>query len=229
MVDNSGQVVTDSKKKVIKKKNKHAAKKKERLAKLCTLIRSFLSLSLESSSLFLSCFVPALILVFVPACVPILMPTFVHIPVPTSVCCLISLAVLLSGRIPALAAFAAFFSFSRTLVFCYRIWTFLLLFSVLGPSLFLRSSSLRIFKQSLLNKSWPRVSTSSTKIFCPFSALGAYNLDNNNGLYNPTNNKRKKDFNTAFINSYLLTSNYDLKEVDLTFSGCKYSDTVELN
>lgn len=74
------------------------------------------------------------------------------------------------------------------------------------------------------------MSTSSTKPLCLFSALGTYNPDNNNSFYNPTNtNKCKRDFDITFINSRLLASNHDQKEVDLSFAGCGYPNSVKFN
>ena len=74
------------------------------------------------------------------------------------------------------------------------------------------------------------MSTRLAKPLCPFSALDTYNPDNNNGLHNPTNtNKLKQDFDTAFINSYLLAGNHDQEEVDLSFAGCKCLDVVKFN
>ena len=74
------------------------------------------------------------------------------------------------------------------------------------------------------------MSTSSAKPFCPFSALGALNPDDNNGSYNPTNiNQRKQGFNTTFINSHQLAGNHDQQEVDLSFAGCGCPAAVKLN
>ena len=81
---------------------------------------------------------------------------------------------------------------------------------VLDPPFFLEPSPLRTFKRSLSDKPQLRASTSPAKLFCLFPTLGALNLDNNNGLYNPTNkNKRKRGFDTAFINSCPLAGNHD--------------------
>lgn len=61
-------------------------------------------------------------------------------------------------------------------------------------------------------------------------ALGMYNPDDNNDLYNPTNNnKYKRDFNMIFINSRLLASNHYQKDVDLSVASCGYPIIVKLN
>lgn len=65
------------------------------------------------------------------------------------------------------------------------------------------------------------MSNSFAKPLCLFPALSAYNSDNNNDLYNPTNtNKRKCGFDTLFINSRLLAGHHDQEEVDSSFVGC---------
>ena len=74
------------------------------------------------------------------------------------------------------------------------------------------------------------MSVSPVKPLCPFPALGALNLDNNNGLYNSTNkNKCKQGFNTAFIKSCPLASNHDQEELDLSFAGYRCPAVVKLN
>ena len=199
MVDNSSQIVTDSKEEMVKKMNKCAAKKKERLAKLCALIKCFL-FSYPKSSLFLS---------------PRSMSAFV----PTSLSYLGSPIIFLSSHMPAPAAI------SRN-----GISALMLPLSVFGQPLLFGSLSLRTFKQSLLDKPRPRMLTSPAKLFCLFPTFGALNLDNKNGLYNLINhNKRKWDFDIAFINSCPLAGNHDQKEVDLSFIGCKCPAAVKLN
>ena len=136
VVDNPGQVVTDSEEEVVKKKNKRTAKRKERLAKLCAPVKSPSSSCLESS-LFLSprfvpTLVPALVPATVPSLVPIPMPAPVPALVPTPLSRLRSFVVLSSGRLPAPAT-----------VFCRA---FMLPLLMLGPLLFLRPLPLRTFK-----------------------------------------------------------------------------------
>ena len=188
VVDNPGQVVTDSEEKVVKKKNKRVAKIKERLAKLCAPVGSPLSPRPESS-LFLS-----------PRSVPAPVPALVFAPLPTPVPAPLSRpgspVVLSSGRVPAPAAVSRQALMSPL--------------PMLGPPLPLGPSSLRTFKQSLSDEPWPCVSTSPAKLFRPFPALDALNPDNNNGSYNPTDkSERKRGFNTTFINSRPLTGNHD--------------------
>ena len=124
----------------------------------------------------------------VPAPVPVLMPALMPAPVPAPLSCSRSPVVLSSSCVPAPVVV------SRQAL--------MLPLSVLGLPLFLGSLPLKTFKQSLSDKSRLRVSTSPTKLLRPFPALGALNPDNHNGLYNPSNNnKRKRGFDTAFINS----------------------------
>ena len=183
------------------------AKKKERLAKLCALVRSSLFFHFKFS-VFLS-----------PRFVPAPMPAFILIFVSAPFSRPGSPVILLSGYVPAPAT-----------VFCCGILAFLLPLPVLGPSLPLGLLLLRTFKQSLSNKPQPRILTSHTELFHPFLALDMLNFDNNNNLYNPTNNnKRKRDFNTAFINSRPLAGNYNQKEVDFSFTDCGCSNVVKLN
>ena len=195
VVNNSAQVVRDSEEEVVKKKNKRATKRKERLAKLHTSIRFSLS-SRPESSLFL---LPHSVSVPVPTLVPALVPTLIPTFVPASLSHFRSFVILLSGHMPAPAT-----------VSCCGIPALILLLPVLGPSLLLRPSLFRILKQSLSDEPWPRVSTSPAKSLCAFPALGALNLDNNNGLYNSTNNnKPKQGFDITFINSCPLAGNHD--------------------
>lgn len=192
MVDNPGQVVTHFKDKVMKKKNECTAKKKRRLARFYIPVRSLLSLCPKFSLVLLPQSVPALVPVFVTA--------FIFRAGLTTI--------LLSAHMPAPAILKAFSLPCHTLVSRCRISTLLSPLPLLGPLLLF--SSLRTFKQFLLNKPPFHVSTSPTKPFCLFPALGTYNLDNNNSSYNPTdNNKCKWDFNTAFINSRPFAGNHD--------------------
>lgn len=175
MVDNSSQVVTDSKKEMVKKKNKPSAKRKEQLAKFRAPIGSFLS-SYPKSSLFLSPHsVPALVSALVPAPMPTLLPRF-ESPI-----------VLSFGRMPATAASVTFSLSRHTSVSCCGILAFLSPLIVLGPLFLLRPSSLGIYKQSFSDEPWPCMLTSPTKPLCPFLTLSKYNLDNNNGLHNCDN------------------------------------------
>lgn len=153
MVDNPGQLVTDSEEKVVKKKNKRVAKRKERLAKLCALVRFPSSPHFKSSPLFLSCFVPAPVPAIVPTPVPALILTLVTTPIS----CLASLAILSSYCVPVPAAFAALSSSSHASVSYRGILALLFLLPVLGLPLRLRSSPIKTFKQSLSNELWLRV------------------------------------------------------------------------
>ena len=170
MVNNFGQVVTDSKDEVVKKKNKRAAKKKKRLAKLYAFVGFLLSPRPESSFLLSPHSVPALVLALVPAPVPVFVLAPMPAPLPALFSCLGSPVVLLSGCVPALAAVSC-----QALIFPFPVLGLLL---PLGPSI------LRIFKQSLSDEPRPRVSTSLAKPLCPFPAFSALNPDNNNGVYN---------------------------------------------
>lgn len=208
VLDNPNQVITDSKEKMVKKKNECAAKRKKQLAKLRTPIGSSSSPRPKFSLLSLPCSMPTSVPALVPALVLALVPAFVPVaPMSASFSCLGSPVNFLSGRVPALVA-----------VSCRA---FMPPVSVLSPFLPLRPLPLRTFKQSLSDEPRPRVSISPAKPLCPFLALGALDLYNNNGLYNPTNkNNRKRDFDIVFINSCLLANKHDQKEVDLSFTGC---------
>ena len=97
VIDNLSQVVTDSKKEVVKKKNECMAKRKEQLVKLSAFVKFLLSSCPESSFFLLPCSLP----------VPLtaLMPALVLTPLLAPVSYLRSLTVLLSGCLPALAVF----------------------------------------------------------------------------------------------------------------------------
>ena len=216
MVDNPGQVVTDSEEEVVKKKNKRAAKRKERLAKLHAPVGSPLSSRPESSILLSPRSVPALVLALVPTPMPALVPTLMPAPVPAFFSCPGSFVVLSSDCLPALAAVSRRALMSPL--------------PVLGPPLLLGPSPLRTFKQSLSDEPRPRVSTSPAKLLHPFPALGALNPNDNNGSYNPTDkNKCKRGFDIAFISSRPLAGNHDKEEVDLSFAGCGCPAAVKLN
>lgn len=196
----------------MKKKNKCVAKKKKWLAKLYTLIISPLLSCPECSFLLL----PRSMSAFMPAFVS----TLVLALMPISVSCPRSVNVLSSYYILAQAAFAGFSSSCHTLISYYRIPTLLLLLSIFDFSLFLRSSTLGLFKQFLLDEPWLCVSTSLAKPLHLFLALNKDNMDNNNSLYNPTNNNVcKKGFDTTFINSHLVIGNHDKKKVNLSFAS----------
>ena len=222
MVDNSGWLITDSEKKIMKKKNKCTAEIKERFAKHHSLVRSPSSCHprspailffryvlgpiscLGSPTILLSSCVLALVFSLgfpanllsrcVPA--PVSYPRF---PAVVSSCCVStsissceSLAIFLSCHLSVPAASATLSSFCHALVFCSGISVLLLLFSVLSACLFLGFSLFKTLKRFLLDKLWPYMLTSRTKFFCLFQALGTYNPDNNNGLYNPTNTNKLK-------------------------------------
>lgn len=129
---------------------------------------------------------------------------------PASIFCLKSPTILFFCLEPALAGSTVLFLPCHTSISYYGILAFLLLLFVLSSSLALRSSSLGIFKQFLSNKPWPYELTSFAKLFCLFSTLCAYNLNDNNNLYNLTNNKKyKRGFDPTLINSRLLAGNHD--------------------
>ena len=215
MVDNPGQVVMDFEEKMVKKKNKCVAKRKKRLAKLCALVGSLLSPRPESSLLSSPYFVPAPM----PALMPALMPTLVLTLMPAFLSHLGSPVVLSSNCVP-----------TPTAVFYYGIPALMSPLFVIDPPLLFGPLSFRTFKQFLSDEPWPRMSTRPAKPLCLFPALGALNLNNNNGSYNPTNhNKCKRGFNTAFINSHPLAGNHDQKEVDLSFGSCGCPVAVKLN
>ena len=204
VVDNLGQVVTDSEEEVVKKKNKRAAKRKERFAKLCAPIGSFSSPCPKSSFLLsphsvptpVHALMPAPMSTFVPAPVTALVPAPVSTPMPVPLSRPGSPVVLSSGCVPAPATVS-----HRTLMSQ---------LPMLGPPLLLGPSPLRIFKQSLSDKPRPRVSTSLAKPLCVLPAFSALNPDNNNGSYNPIDkNECKRGFDIAFINSRPLAGNHD--------------------
>lgn len=121
MVDNPGQVVTDSEKKVMKKKNKCVTKKKERLVKFYTFVKSLLFFYLWSPAVLLSCCIAALVscpeslAISLSYCMPtavfcsrsLIILLFYCVPAP--IFYFGSLVILLSYCKPALAAFVAFF------------------------------------------------------------------------------------------------------------------------
>ena len=167
---------------------------------------------------------PAPIPGFMPALIPALVPALLPALVSHSGCPAIlssrymsafvsrswSSAVFWSCCVSALAGFTAFSSPCYAFNFYCTIPALLLLFpSILGPSLLLRSSSVRIFKQSLSDKLQLRISTSIVKYFCSFSILGMYNPYKNNGSYNQTNNNKcKRGFDIIVINSRPLAGNH---------------------
>ena len=112
VVDNPGQIVTDSKEEVVKKKNKRAAKTKERLTKFCALVESLLSPCPKSSFFLLPHSVPAPMpaLVSTPVLSLVLAPMLAFVPTPVSALVPVSLSrsgspvVLSSGRMPTPAA-----------------------------------------------------------------------------------------------------------------------------
>ena len=155
---------------MVKKKNKCTAKKKKRLAKLYTLLRSPLFFCPEFSLLLspnsMAAFVPTLIptpipaLVFYPRSLAILlfycMPAFVFCLgspnillfccLPASISCPRSLDILLSYYVPALATFAAFFLPYHISVSSCKIPAFLLSFFMLSLFLLLGSYFLEYLK-----------------------------------------------------------------------------------
>lgn len=193
VIDKPSQVVKDSKEKMIKKKNNCTAKKSKRLAKLCTFVGSPSSSHPKFSSFLLY------------YSVPIPVPAFVLAPMPALVFCCWSPTILLFCCLPVPVSHSrspAVLSSCHALDFYCGISTLLLLLSsMLDPPFSLGSSSLKRFKQSLSDESWPRVLTNLTKPFCSLPTLGTYNLTNNNEL--------KWDFDIVFINSRPPTGNYD--------------------
>lgn len=131
---------------------------------------------------------------------------------------------------PTLVTSATLSLFYHVSISCRRISALLLPLFVFGSLFFLGSSTLKTFKQFLSDEPWCHISISLTKLFCAFSVFDVYNSDNNNGLYNPTNNnKRKWSFNTTFINFRLFASKYDQEKVDLSFAGYECLNAVKLN
>lgn len=188
MVDNPGQVVMSSEEEMVKK-NKCAAKRKKWLAKLYTPIRFLSSPCLKSSLFLLPYFMPAVVPSLVSAPMPAPVSDFGSPAVlsshyvPTLISCLEFPAILLSHCVPTLVRSTAFSSSCHTLIFCCRIPALLLLFlSVLGPSLPLGFSSLKIFKRSLSDELQPYVSTSPAKPLYLFPAFATYNLNNKQRL-----------------------------------------------
>lgn len=141
-----------------------------------------------------------------------------------------SFAILSYCCLPAPAVSAVFSLLCYASISYCRISALLLLLPIFGSSPFLGSLPLKTFKQFLSYKFWLYMSTSLAMLLCLFPALGVYNLDDNNCLYNLiNNNKRKRSFDTMFINSHPLANNYDQKEVNLSFGGCRCPDAVKLN
>lgn len=134
----------NSKEVLVKKKNKCAAKKKERLAKLCTLVRFFLFFCPESS-LFLSFYsISTLVHALISALVPFLIPT------PISNLKFSTVLLFYCVLIPAI--FIALFLSFNVFISCYGIPTPLLLLLMLGSLLSLKFLPLKTFKQSLLDE-----------------------------------------------------------------------------
>lgn len=168
VVDNFGQVVTDFKEKVVKKKNKYVTKKKEQLAKFCALIGSLMSSCPKSSPFLLPHSLPTPITIYVFHLRFATVLLSCHMPAPifcsgslvvllscrvsAFIFCAGSLAILLSCHLPALATSAAFFLSCHASVSCCGISALLWPLYVLGSPLFLASSLLRTFKQSLSDK-----------------------------------------------------------------------------
>lgn len=147
-----------------------------------------LGLCLRFLTILLFCYIPTLV------SQPKFSTSMLSYYIPALVFCFKSLNILLSHYI---------------LVFYYKILALLFAFRVFSLYFHLRSSFLRTFKQTLSDKPKTCISTSFAKFFCLFLSFSIYNLNNNNGLYNLTNTKkRKQDFNTLFINSCLLAGNY---------------------
>lgn len=217
VVDNLGQVITESEEEVVKNKNKRTIKRKERFAKLCVLVESPSSPHPEFFPFSSACSMPALVPALVPA------------PISASVSCSESAAISLFRRLPAIVsrprspgillsccvpapARSAAFSLPRHALISHCVILALLLPppNALSSPLLLGFLPLRIFKRFLSDAPRPYMSTSPAKLLYLFPAFGTYNSSNNNDFYNPTNNnERKWDFNTIFINPCLLAGNHD--------------------
>ena len=174
-----------------------------------------------------------------------LMPALLSCPkLPTPLSSRPPVPVLLScPRLPTLSLFC---SFVLALLFCLLILTLLsyllvpvflspsilaLLsppmpalasYSVLGlaPTWFI-SSAPKTFKRALSNEPLGRRSTNPNlpEPFCLFPILGLL-LEKSNC---------KQFFDTIFINSHLLITNYIVKEIDLSFGKCRHFTPVKLN
>lgn len=84
---------------------------------------------------------------------------------------------------------------------------------------YLVSSALKTFKPVLSDEPLYRHLTSLTDPFCLFSTPGLL----------PMNNKRKRLFDKAFINSRLFVGNHTAKEFDLSFEECGCPALVKFN
>lgn len=136
VINNLGQVVIDSKEKVVEKKNKYTVKKKW-LAKLNASVRSFLFFCFKSSLFLLLCFIPTPVPVFMATLISyfrsfaVLLSCYMFILVscfrslailsfcymPAFVSYFESLAILLSHYISAPAISAALFLLYHVFVF----------------------------------------------------------------------------------------------------------------
>lgn len=111
---------------------------------------------------------------------------------------------------------------SSLLIFisCHKISTTLLSYIVLDITLtYLISSTLKIFKQILLDKPLYYRWKNFVKHFYLFSTLNLL----------PKKKKYKQSFYIIFIHSYPLVDNYLSKEFDLNLGECIYSILVKLN
>lgn len=237
----------DFKEKIVEKKNKCMAKQKEQLTKLCDLIRFFL-IFYSKSSLFLLffftlVFLPTIVIAFLFA----LMAAFIYASLfillfclgsllfyylilcsfwslilnPLLFCyliiCILQLYLQIFSYLVRLLFFPAKFQlFCRC--FLYLVYLFFLDFHLLeylnNLCQIKNISTCQLALQNLFASSW-------------FLAHTAWKQQS---IYNLTNiNKYKYDFNILIINSYLLNSNQDLKEVDLSSAGCRCSYIVILN
>lgn len=203
---------------------------------------------LKSAIIFLSCLSPTSIphFVFTPvSCLKYFSLLLSH-PISISISCFKSSSFLLSYSISIPVFYPESLTFSLlylipTLVSCLvstlfyhsRFLNFLLPCLVTTPIFYLGFSallllclmlgsgslSLRKFKQSLSNKFWPYISTSSTFYYL----FSTPDLDLNN------NNKCKQIFDIVFINSHLLVSNHIIKQVDMSFVIYRYPAIIKLN
>lgn len=196
-MDNN-QPVTDFEDKNVKKQNKRAVKRKPRLINLLAFVRALatgFAAPLLSHCAPVSCFGSPASLTFCPGSSTCLSPLFP---------CLRTRSALSSRLVSALVPRSQ------------AILSSLPMLSSTPPHL--TSTALRIFKQTLLNKSLHR-STSLEESFCPVPPLGLL----------PDKTDCKQTFDIAFINSCLLTGNSTQEMVDIGFAKCGCLATVKLN
>lgn len=159
--------------------------KKKQFIKLCASIKSSLFFCPEFSPFLVFCFIFALIfyLRF------LIVLSFYYILI---IFYFGSFAVLMSCYISVLAISIFLFLPYHIFIFCCRIITLLVPFFIFGLPLLFRFLSLRILKQFLSNEPLSYILISLPKLLYLFLALSIYNLEDNNGLNNLTNNNKYK-------------------------------------